>query len=259
MPLSFAAICPHPPIIIPGVGSKEDLSEVSKTIEAMHDLAEKFDEKKVKTVIVITPHGKIMQDKFLINYSDKYKASLPGVSLDFAGDTELSAKISNLKSVAKKESQALNHGVAVPLYYFKKRNPKIKIIPINYSFQDREKHFEFGKKLFQLLKKENKNVAVIASGDLSHKLKPGAPAGFSEKGREFDEKILNLIQKKQAKKILQMDKELIEEAGQCGYRSILVILGLVDNISHEPEELSYEGPFGVGYAVVNYNLKENED
>ena len=53
-----------------------------------------------------------------------------------------------------------------------------------------------------------------------------------------------------------MDKNLIEEAGECGYKSIIILLGalsLVPNFKFEI--LSYEGPFGVGYLVANAKVK----
>lgn len=57
MPLNFVAITPHPPIIVPTIGQPADLKIVSKTIEEMEKLAEKFAEAKPQTVMVISPHG----------------------------------------------------------------------------------------------------------------------------------------------------------------------------------------------------------
>ena len=42
MSIKFASICPHPPIIIPTIGSSSDLRLVSKTIQAMKELADIF-------------------------------------------------------------------------------------------------------------------------------------------------------------------------------------------------------------------------
>ena len=51
-----------------------------------------------------------------------------------------------------------------------------------------------------------------------------------------------------------MNKSLIDEAGECGYRSILILLGIFHELNYRIEVLSYEGPFGVGYLVANFRF-----
>jgi len=43
---------------------------------------------------------------------------------------------------------------------------------------------------------------------------------------------------------------LVEEAGECGLRSFVIALGMLDGNSFKSEIISYEGPFGVGYLVA---------
>jgi len=63
--LSFASICPHPPIIIPEIGGTQ-IKKCQKTISAMKKLADYFNVAKPDTVIVITPHGQIHSDEITI-------------------------------------------------------------------------------------------------------------------------------------------------------------------------------------------------
>ena len=49
-----------------------------------------------------------------------------------------------------------------------------------------------------------------------------------------------------------MDKCMIEEAGECGIRSLYILLGDMEGNSIQGELLSYEGPFGVGYGVMKF-------
>jgi len=62
------------------------------------------------------------------------------------------------------------------------------------------------------------------------------------------------LEKKDVKGILNIDPHLVEEAGECGYRSIIILLGALSGLSWQPEILSYEGPFGVGYLVINFKI-----
>ncbi len=56
MPIVFAAISPHPPIILPDVGSEEDRKQVKKTLDALGSLAKRFEEAKPDTIIISSPH-----------------------------------------------------------------------------------------------------------------------------------------------------------------------------------------------------------
>ena len=71
---------------------------------------------------------------------------------------------------------------------------------------------------------------------------------------EKDKKLIELLKKNDIRGILNMDENLIEQAGECGYRSIVVLLGAISEFKISDLEfqiLSYEGPFGVGYLVAN--------
>ena len=52
--------------------------------------------------------------------------------------------------------------------------------------------------------------------------------------------------------IFNMDKCMIEEAGECGLRSLYILFGAMEGNSIQGELLSYEGPFGVGYGVMKF-------
>lgn len=268
MPLNFAAITPHPPIIIPTIGLPPDLKLVSKTIEGMEKLAEIFAKAEPQTVLVISPHGPLDSTEFSIVNSP----TLAGHFYNF-GDfqTELIFKNDEkLVETVKKECQGkkiplrlvnlkeLDHGVLVPLYYLSQKLPNFKLVPLAYSFLDLETHFKFGQILQRAISRGPSSVkyGVIASGDLSHRLTPDAPAGYTPRGKEFDSLLIDLLKKKDIKGILNIKPDFVEEAGECGYRSIIILLGALDNSDWQPEILSYEGPFGVGYLAANLKLEK---
>jgi len=263
--LVFSAISPHPPIVIPEIG-KENLGQVINTIQALKKLNNILLKAKPDTIIIISPHGLIYPDAFCINLALKYQGNFNQfgdfvTNLEFKGDLELAHKIKdNLENLSDKfplvlgNDPQLDHGTLVPLYYLTKDLDDSSIIPMGYSFLDYQTHFEFGQRLRQEIKKTNKKIAVIASGDLSHRLTIEAPAGYSPQGKVFDDKLIKLLKKKDIQSILELEPELIEQAGECGLRSIIILLGILEGTNYQPELLSYEGPFGVGYLVMNFNL-----
>jgi AmmeMemoRadiSam system protein B len=131
----------------------------------------------------------------------------------------------------------------------------VALIPMHYSLLDNVSHFEFGKSIKDLAMDSDKRIAVIASGDLSHCLTDKAPLPFNAAGKEFDEKIMELLKAGDSQSIVNMDTKLVEKAGECGFRSILILLGVLNNFNYKTEILSYEAPFGVGYLVANLKLE----
>lgn len=120
-------------------------------------------------------------------------------------------------------------------------------------------YFEEGKKIYQGIKnlkhERNKKIALIASGDTSHRLAEEGPYGFHSQGPRFDEALIEALRKKDNQRIVKLDEEF-PEAAECGLRSFCFLLGILEASEQEwqPEVLSHEGPFGVGYLTLDFKL-----
>lgn len=272
MSLNFACITPHPPIIIPGIGSPKDLEKAASTIAAMRKLANIFREGEIETLIVISPHTLVYPDRFNISGMKKLFGTFapfgaPDIMMEFPNDIDLAREIDNhadkqdIKTLLYDnggEFFELDHGIMVPLYYLTaQQESALKVVPLAYSNLDRAKHFTFGQIIADTIKKNPTRMGVVASGDLSHRLIQGAPAGYSHAGKEFDRKLVDDLKTGNIKEIMFYDEDFVDDAGECGYRSILILLGILDGLNLKPEILSYEGPFGVGYLVADYPLNND--
>jgi len=269
MPITFASICPHPPILIPEIGGKER-EKIKKTVNALNNLSNILANKKPETLIVISPHGLVYPDRMNICgmpliFGDFGHFGHPEVRFKFTNDLRLAEAIDKqanqegIKTLLYNNGQEvyiLDHGSLVPLYFLThKLDRPVKLIPVAYSLQDRRTHFKFGQIIQTVVSSQSSTVGIIASGDLSHRLLPSSPNGYGAEGKKFDQKLVDLINKKATDEILYLDEDLVEEAGECGYQSILILLGALSGVKWEPEILSYEGPFGVGYLVCNFKIK----
>lgn len=269
MSLNFAGISPHPPIIIPEIGSQEDLRKVAITIQAMRKMANIFQGAEIDTLIIISPHMLIYPDKFNIAGMKKLFGSFasfgaPEIMMEFANDLDLASKIDqksqseNINTLLYNnngEFFELDHGVMVPLHYLTKgQESPIKIVPIAYSNLSRANHFTFGQIIGEIAKNHPGRIGILASGDLSHRLIQNPIPDLKNAGQEFDDKVIESLKLDDTKKILYFDEEFVEDAGECAYRSILILLGALDGMDIKPDILSYEGPFGVGYLVANYKI-----
>jgi aromatic ring-opening dioxygenase LigB subunit len=264
--IRFAAITPHPPIIIPAIG-RSNLNLCRKTVNAMKSIGGKFRAVKADTILLISPHGPVQYDKFIINYSPALRGDMSQFGdqrkFIFENDRELideivgEARLNHLPVGLVRELD-LDHGALVPLYYLineKDAGYNPKIIHMSFSMLPLDFHFRIGEVLGKILQNSPKIISFIASGDLSHRVTADAPAGYSPQGRIFDKKLVELIRRKDIKGVLNLDKDLIEDAGECGLRSIVMMLGAISNMRWDIKEVSYEAPFGVGYMAVSINIK----
>ena len=78
----------------------------------------------------------------------------------------------------------------------------------------------------------------------------GGPYEYEPTAHLFDEQIVEAIATGVSGNVINIDQKLRERAGECGYRSIVIALGSVDENPRDHQVLSYEGPFGVGYMVA---------
>ncbi|MGI6712283.1 MAG: AmmeMemoRadiSam system protein A [Bacillota bacterium] len=274
MSIVLGIISPHPPIIIPEVG-KEEVKKVSETINALAKAAEMICDFDPEVVIFITPHGIVFQDAIAITvepnlHGDFTQFGAGQVNLSCNNDLRLAeeiistASLHNITVVPLDRHLAgkygvkvdLDHGITVPLYYLKKQGLSCPIVPISISFFSYEDLFRFGTLIQKAVGNLGRRAVIVASGDLSHCLTLNAPAGFHPEGKEFDLTLVNLLKKGDIKGIFQLDKNLIENAGECGLRSIIMMLGAFDGYEKKTDILSYEGPFGVGYLVADVSPGE---
>lgn len=262
MAIVFSAIVPHSPILIPSIG-KENSKLVEATASAFRKIEEDLYSAKVETIVIISPHGPIQQNVFSINIAPKYMINFEEFG-DFVSKAEIAGDIGLAYKMKEKietdaplqliTEEKLDHGTSIPVYLLTRNMPNIKIIPVYFSGLDAQSHFDFGKLLKRSLAPSQTRIAVIASGDLSHRLTKNSPAGYSPKGKKFDAKITECLLKKNNKDILGIKNDLAAEAGECGLKSITTLLGILDGVNYDPQVLAYEFPFGVGYLTMNLKI-----
>lgn len=270
--LAFAAIMPHPPILVEGIGKENELERIKKTIDSMKYIGDKVEEADLDILIIVSPHGVIHSDKMTVYSSPKFYGDFGSynkkdVSFNYENDLPLATAIVknsinsgiNAFLFGNEDSDyfEFDHGEMVPLYFLEKHiSEDTKIIPVSYSYLDKSQHFAFGQVLNDVINSsefKNMRIGIIASGDLSHRLFQGSK-GYKDAGVDFDKQIVELVSQNNSRSLLELEDEFIEEAGECGYKSIVLLFGALEKEKYKANVLSYEGPFGVGYMVVYFEL-----
>jgi AmmeMemoRadiSam system protein A/AmmeMemoRadiSam system protein B len=257
--LVFAGIAPHPPIMVPEVG-REAIADVRSSIDAMAELTDRVIASGAETVILISPHAPLESQAFVAYdgpqlYGDFGSFRAPATAVQAELDDELLTEITRAAAaenlvMVRIRGLDLDHGTAVPLYFLQRNGWQGRVVALGYSYLSNGDHLRFGQCIRRAIDKTGRPAAFIASGDLSHRLKPSAPAGYNPEAHLFDEEIVDAIRSCVTSRIVDLDQELRRLAGECGYRSMLVALGVAEGFAQSCELFSYEAPFGVGYLVA---------
>ncbi|MCG0277152.1 MAG: AmmeMemoRadiSam system protein A [Thermanaeromonas sp.] len=267
---------PHPPIMVPEVGG-EELTKIASTVASAREVAREAAKFAPDVVVIISPHGPVFRDAVGLWATYELKGSLaafraPQVKFRYILDQELTREIAaaasqeGIQVVLLDENNSrryglvpeLDHGMMVPLYFLREAGVEGPLVAMGMAFMPREKLYAFGAALARAIKSSSRRAILIASGDLSHRLTPEAPAGYDPQGEIFDGRLKDLIAAFDVTGILNLPEELAERAGECGLRSFIMGLGALDGYRVEGGVFSYEGPFGVGYLVARFLVREED-
>ncbi len=273
MSVTGSVMVPHPPLIIPEIG-RGDESQISATAEAYTNAAEFIASLRPETLVITTPHSVMYADYFHISPGSGARGSFarfgaPQVSFEVRYDSALAERISAEASErgvpagkSGERDRALDHGTMVPLYFLRKafvkeglttpEAPLPEIVRIGLSGLPLTAHYRLGQAIKAAADALGRRVAVIASGDLSHKLQSYGPYGFAEEGPVYDKRIMEVMGSADFGRLLDFDEEFCEKAAECGHRSFVIMAGTLDGKAVRAEKLSHEDVTGVGYGVCTF-------
>lgn len=265
MPLQQTFIVPHPPIIIPEIGRGEEI-KIKETYEAYEKIARIIGELNPDTIILSSPHASYYANYFQIaggslGEGDFQNFGAEQIAISARYDRILIEEI--IKQADNKEIPAisdddgfdiLDHGTMVPLYFINKEYQDYKLVRISISGLSNEEHYKYGQCIRSAINESGKNVVYIASGDLSHVLKTEGPYGYAKEGPLFDQIVTKALSEGDFKTLINLDEKFRDKAAECGLRSFIIMAGVIGDDKVEAELLSYQGTFGVGYAVATYRL-----
>ncbi len=260
-----AIMVPHPPIILPEVGRGEE-KKIAETDRAYREAAAFVGELKPDTIVLISPHSVMYADYFHVSPGKhaggdmrQFRASHVKIQVDY--DEEFVAMLGQIAEKAKfpagtmgARDSNLDHGTMIPLYYVNQYCADYQLVRVGLSGLSLPDHYRLGQMIQQVADTLDRRVAIIGSGDLSHKLLKDGPYGLSKEGPEYDERIMDVMGKAAFDELMDFDETFCDKAAECGHRSFCIMAGALDGCTLKTQRLSHEGTFGVGYGVCTYRV-----
>lgn len=270
MSIVGAFVMPHPPLILPEIGRGEEV-KIQKTIDACRDVARQIAKLKPDTIVLTSPHSVMYEDYIHISPGkeasgdmSRFNAPQVGVHVQydeaFVRNLEIAAKAAGIHAGTRGERESsLDHATIIPLRFLEEQHLAYQLVRIGISGLSADQHFKLGRCIAKVAKESGKRVVFLASGDLSHKLTKDGPYGYAKEGPKFDRLVTEAFRTSDFTGLLNLPSNVSEPAGECGLRSFIIMAGALEGIETTSKLLSYEGPFGVGYAVASFLPKIKRD
>ena len=263
MAIQAAFMVPHPPLIVPEIGRGSE-EQIRETTAAYEEAAKEIAALKPETLIITSPHSLMYADYFHISPGDGAKGSFRQfragqVRFSETYDTELRDVICRLAeeedlpagTLGEKDPD-LDHGTMVPLWFIRKHYAGGKILRIGLSGLPLSEHYRLGQLIARAVEETGRNAVFVASGDLSHKLKPDGPYGFAPEGPQYDDRLLDACGRAAFGELLDFDETFCEKAAECGHRSFVIMAGALDGLRVKAKVLSHQDVTGVGYGIGTF-------
>ncbi|MBR5182101.1 MAG: AmmeMemoRadiSam system protein A [Clostridiales bacterium] len=260
MGIKAAYMVPHPPLIVPAVG-KGGEKQIAITTKAYERVGQEIAKIAPDTIVILSPHSVMYGDYFHISPGEGATGNFgrfgaPQESFSETYDTEFISLLQGLLAcdgfpagTLGEKDKELDHGTMVPLYFIRKYYKGGKIVRIGLSGLPLTDHYKLGTYIKETAENLEKNTVIVASGDLSHKLKDYGPYGFDPAGPVYDEKIMEAAAKADFGGMLEFSSDLLDKAAECGHGSFVIMAGTFDGLDVKPEVLSHQDVTGVGYGV----------
>ena len=234
--LTAAGLFPHPPIMVPEIGGKET-KKIQQTMDAVRKSMKLIMETDPETVVVMSPHNLCLPSGPAIFIKENLAGDLmyfghPEVSMEFSVDQELAEAVMKEaepviplfrmdEAAAKKFGRKIeiDWGMFVPMYFLKKAAFKGNVLLFSPCFTNYDMNKVLGEIVTNCAEKLGRRIAIVASGDLSHRLTKDSPNGYSPDGIVFDRGVMKALEGKTMEPLLTMTDDFIERIGMCG-RSI---------------------------------------
>lgn len=256
MSLPITVLMCHAPIVVPAVGGDRG-ADCASTTTAMTRVAQRLVAQRPDVLVVISPHTPRADQAWAVVDGPRIRGDLsafgaPQAAVDLPAAESFRERLHAAGSrhgapTVRLRDRPLDHGAMVPLWFVHQAGWRGPTVVIALPWEE-GREAAMGRLLGELAAEGPERVAILASGDMSHRLQPGAPSGYEPRARVFDAAFVDALRRGDLHTATRPDPALRELAAEDVVASVTVAAAAVDFRTDGLEVLFYEGPFGVGYC-----------
>jgi aromatic ring-opening dioxygenase LigB subunit len=260
-----AVLMCHAPIVLPEVAGPRAEACAQSTAamtQAASDLVKSGNEPDL--LVVLSPHTPRHRSAFGLTDGEVLAGDFgnfgaPQVGVSFPMDEGARSRIEKHAhalgmDLVRLDNGPLDHGAMVPLAFVQAAGFSGKIVLIALPWRvDHAACQALGRAINRAAREAGENGerwSILASGDMSHRLIPGAPSGHHPRAREFDAYFTEQIRQGRYRDALEVEPELRALAAEDVVDTVEIAVAATQFSTQGAQTYSYEGPFGVGYLVA---------
>jgi AmmeMemoRadiSam system protein A len=240
------------------------------TVGAMQQAVAEVVRTSADGVVILSPHGPVFLDAMAVHMLTEISGDLEAFGApDLRINVPIDQSLGELLVAAGRaidlpiapvtaewaeqwQAEQLDYGSLVPLWFLHQAGWRGAVLPVAVGHLPPLRLYAFGQALQKAIDQSGRRIAVLASGDLSHRLTADAPAGFHPAAAQFDREVVEALGRGDMGRLFALGAPRREQAAECGIRPLMVLAGILDGLGITSQVLSYEAPFGVGYCVAEF-------
>jgi aromatic ring-opening dioxygenase LigB subunit len=272
--LVFAAIAPHGSIAIDEACEPDERGVAHKTQQAFAELGRRFDRARPDATIVLTPHNVHVEGSFAVVIAAQLHGSLSEWTsrpVELSGVVDRALALASIVALVdaglptvgisfggndpESAVAPMDWATLIPLWYMGgRREPPVPAVVVSPA-RDRPyaEHRQAGAALASAAAASGKRVALIASADHGHAHDPDGPYGYDPAAKEYDDAIVDVVEREQLDTLESWDAAFVERAKADSFWQLLMLDGaLRHDDGWRAELLSYEAPTYFGMLCAAY-------
>lgn len=257
MSIVAASVVPHSPLLLPGI-AKAHSTFFSETQNQLISLASDWYAAKPDVVLVLSPHGLPTDSAMTIHSAPQYKGTFTEFG-DISTAIEINGAVDIMHQIRAAAEQhhlpihlqtydSLDYGTSVPLSYVVRDQPKLPLCSILVGSSLNDALVRFAGVLRDFILSDRRRFLLLASCDMTRRddRSPDARRRPTAEERIFSTAIISV----DPAKLLSVEPQ----SGTCGYRPLLVLLGVLNGVATKGMINSFEAPLGVGLLTASFVL-----
>ncbi|MBI3572628.1 MAG: hypothetical protein HY092_00305 [Candidatus Kerfeldbacteria bacterium] len=256
MPLVFAGIVPHSPLLVPGV-AKEHYPLFSQTIKSVAVMSAELYATQPDAVVILSPHMTSVPDHVTVQVGDRLEGNLtefgdPSTTVSLWGATGLAHL---LKAMAEQQKlmlevqtpTAIDYSVTISAMLLGLSTHSVQCLPIGVAHVGAAALLRVGLLLNEWCHQRPERMAIIATADLTRR----HDSNTAERRPTKEEREISLA-------VTAVDPAplgaYVGKSKTCGIQPITTLLACLQPHRSKGTIRSFEAPLGVGQMVADVSL-----